>query len=93
MFVSTKKRPEEMMLGGPDGVERMIKTKVSEMRDEKRGNSLLPAKPTNALPGSSTKILVLAQRYATRQQLWHTLDQRRCNGRQRRMNENMVSVF
>jgi hypothetical protein len=38
------------------------------------GGAVLPATPTQALPGSPEKVAVLEQRARLRQALWHPLD-------------------
>jgi hypothetical protein len=42
--------------------------------DDYNGRSALPALPTNALPGTLEKVMVLEERARMRQSLWHPDD-------------------
>jgi hypothetical protein len=74
MSISSKKHQEFVVVGRSHRFEHNLTVTMLPTRGLVPAYSLLLAGPTDALPGSPTKITVLAQRYAVGLPLWHPLD-------------------
>jgi len=74
MLISSRKHQDFIVVERSHRFEHKLTVTLLATRGPVPAYPLLLAGPTDALPGSPTKIIVLAQRHAVGLPLWHPLD-------------------